>query len=365
MKLHFDLRCWHVGSGQSEEMSEELFRLLQAIDDDGSLRAAALNCKISYRHAWGLLQKWQLLLGYPLARLERGRGAVVTELGQKLLAGRKRIDVRLQPELQGLAAELTVEMNAVMESGKGTALRIAASHGLVIAMLRELTEKQQGLGLDLQFHGSLDSLRMLKAGQCDLAGFHIPSGRLGKLLLPRFRSFLNPDSYVLIRIVQRRQGIMTAPGNPRGIHALQDLQQHRVRFVNRQRNSGTRTTFDLLLDQARLDPGQITGYHSEEFTHLAVAAMVASGAADAAFGLEAAATLFKLHFIPCNWENYWLALRRVSLDSLPLNGLLTVLRSAEFTDRVAQFSGYQVIQPGSVVMPGAGLAELVADPQTR
>jgi len=362
MELHFDLR-WHGGSRQREEMTEELFRLLQAIDDGGSLRAAAHNCAISYRHAWGLLQKWQLLLGSPLARLERGRGAVVTELGKKLLAGRKRIDIRLQPELQTLAAELAVELNAVITSGKDATLHIAASHGLAIAMLGELAREQQNLSIDLHFQGSLDSLRMLKAGQCDLAGFHIPSGQLGALLLPRFRSFPNPDCYALIRIVQRRQGIMTASGNPKGIGELKDLQNPSVRFINRQRNSGTRTTLDLLLDQQRLDPIRITGYDTEEFTHLAVAAMVASGAADAAFGLEAAAARFKLHFVPCNWEHYWFALRRETLDSPAMQKLLAVLSSFDFRDRVTRFPGYRVVQSGSIVLPDTGLSQLLEAPQ--
>ncbi len=346
-------------------MTEEVFRLLQAIDDTGSLRAAAEKCGLSYRHGWGLLQKWQRLLEYPLARMERGRGAVVTELGRKLLAGRKRIAARMEPDLQRLTMELAEELDAVIDSGKPHRLRIAASHGLVIAMLGELADALQDLPLDIQIHGSLDSLRLLKAGRCEVAGFHIPNGRLGTVLLPRFRRLLNPAQHALIRVVQRRQGIMTAPGNPKGIDGLQDLQKRTVRFINRQRNSGTRTTLDLLLDEARLDPEQIIGYSAEEFTHLAVAAMVASGGADAAFGLEAAAARFKLHFIPCNWENYWFVLQREALDSQPLAGLLAVLRSKEFSERVTRFPGYRVIQPGCVVSLDAGLSELVGDPRAQ
>ena len=93
---------------------------------------------------------------------------------------------------------------------------------------------------------------------------------------------------MLIRVVQRRQGLMMAAGNPEGIESISDLAEKRVRFVNRQLPSGTRLIFDHLLEQAGIAVDQIQGYTTEEFTHLAVAAIVASGAAEAGFGIEAA-----------------------------------------------------------------------------
>lgn len=129
---------------------------------------------------------------------------------------------------------------------------------------------------------------------------------------------------------------MTAPGNPFKIGSLTDLAIKPVRFINRQRNSGTRITFDLLLEEARIDPEGINGHDSEEFTHMAIAALVASGGADCAFGIEAAANRFGLPFIPCNWENYWFAVAKEQLDTPLMSNFLALLRSSRISPKHRQ-----------------------------
>lgn len=355
MDIRFDLR-WRCGA-DAGELEPELFRLLDAIQESGSLRAAAEECAISYRHAWGLLQKWDAMFGQPLARLERGKGAALTRLGLKLLWGEKRVRARLEPHFQSLASELTAELSAAIAVGDQQALRIFASHGLAIALLRDLAQKTRNLTLDLQFHGSLESLRLLKSGRCDIAGFHLPEGALGARLAPRFRRLLDPEADALIHVVRRRQGLMTAPANPKEIHGISDLARSGVRFVNRQVGSGSRAAFDLLLEEAQVNPDQILGYNNEEFTHMAVAAIVASGGADAGLGIEAAARHFGLHFIPIAWENYWFVVRHDKLNSPVVSNFLAVLRGAAFKSQVAALAGYEAQRAGAIVpVDGAGFA---------
>ncbi|MGH8558498.1 MAG: substrate-binding domain-containing protein [Methylococcales bacterium] len=358
MDIRFDLR-WYCGHDRSEEITAELFQLLDAIHENGSLRAAAAQCALSYRHAWGLLQKWERLAGHPLVLLKRGRGAVLTLLGEKLIQAHKRILAGMEPKFSSMASELSVELNALLNSQNQTALQICASHGLAVAMLRELAQTRFQLALDLQFHGSLDSLQLLKSGRCELAGFHLPEGAAGARFLPRIRRYLNPETDALIYAARRRQGLMTAADNPYTIRDLADLTRKPVHFINRQKNSGTRTTFDFLLEDAGIEPDRIRGYYSEEFTHLAVAALVASGAADCAFGIEEAARQFNLHFIPFNWEAYWFALAKNKLQTPAVGDFLGLLRSPEFHEKVTELSGYETARAGSVVMLDSELKALL------
>lgn len=358
MDISFDLR-WYYGNDRSEEMTAGLFDLLHAIHESGSLRAAATECAVSYRHAWGLLQKWEQLIGHPLVLLERGKGAILTLLGEKLVGEHKRILARLEPNFSSLASELATELNALVKTANQTTLHICASHGLAVATLRELANTRFRLALDLQFHGSLDSLQLLKSGRCELAGFHVPEGAAGQRFLPRIRRHLNPGTDTLIYAVRRRQGLMTNADNPYEIQNLSDLTRKPVRFVNRQKNSGTRTTFDFLLEDARIDHEQIEGYYTEEFTHLAVAALVASNAVDCAFGIEEAARQFNLHFIPFNWEAYWFAVANEKLHTPNVVNFLALLRSPEFHEKVAELSGYEATRAGTVVTPDAELKALL------
>ena len=91
---------------------------------------------------------------------------------------------------------------------------------------------------------------------------------------------------------------MVAPGNPARVETLADLARPGVRFVNRQRSSGNRALLDFKLRESDIDPNSISGYDREEYTHLAVAAAVRGGRADAGLGILPAASAMGLDFIP-------------------------------------------------------------------
>ena len=77
--------AWRLEGDASEALDPRLLPLLVAVAESGSLSAAVLNCRISYRAAWGLLRDYRRRIGTPLVLLERGRGARVTPTGQRLL----------------------------------------------------------------------------------------------------------------------------------------------------------------------------------------------------------------------------------------------------------------------------------------
>jgi molybdate transport repressor ModE-like protein len=356
MEIQLDLN-WRLGHGRPERLETELFDLLNSIKERGSLQAAARENGVSYRHAWGLMQKWKALLGQPLALLERGRGATLTPIGEKLLWGQRRISARLGPDLDSLASELASELHGLMHHDPLPPLRIFASHGLAMPLLRDLLQARADVAVDLQFRGSLDSLRLFAAGKCDMAGFHLPEGTLGARLAPRFSRHLDADADQLIKVVRRRQGIVTAAGNPKGIRGVADLARTGIRFINRQPGSGTRLILDLLLEDAGIESQRVGGYNTEEFTHLAVAAMVASGAADAGFAIEPVAHQFGLNFECIATEDYWLAVRREDMVGIAQGELLALLRSPEFRSALAGMEGYDAAPAGEVhsveqVFPG-------------
>lgn len=353
---------WACNDGDRHDIPIDLFRLLQAIVDAGTLRAAADDCAMSYRHAWGMLQAWQGHFSQVLVDLKRGRGqkAQLTVFGEKLLWEYQRISARVEPELASLASELSAELMALEQSESAHNLRIAASHGLVISSLRDLAQQQnKALQLDIQFQGSLDSLRQYKAGNYDIAGFHLPEGSLGNAVLPQVKRFLNPEKDVLIYALRRQQGLMMPVDNPNNIQGLTDLIRPEIKFINRQRNSGSRITLDEMLRKENIDSHLINGYENEEFTHSAVAALIASGAADCGFGLEAAAAQFNLDFIPLNWEAYWFVLPKVKLNGSAVKHFIQLLQGDLFSQRAATLKGYETSRSGSVIMPDLDLSVLL------
>lgn len=347
---------WRFRGVGERDFDFVLLALLESLEESGKLTAAAERAGISYRHAWNLIEKWAELLGEPLVDMRRGRGTYLTTLGQRLLWAGKRVHARLAPELDSLAAELATALNESL-SPSALALRAHASHDFVIARMRDLLG-QSGIRLDLQYRGSFDALASLRRGDCDIAGFHVAEGRFGERMAAQYREWLGPDDCRVIRLFTRSQGLVVARGNPKAIRTVADLARGNVRMINRQRGSGTRALLEYLLSDASIDRTHIAGYDNEEFTHAAVAALVASGNVDVGFGIAAAAAEFRLDFVPVTTERYLLACRHSALSTPALQALLRALGSDAFRATVDSFAGYAPDRPGEV----ATLADALSSP---
>ena len=325
-----------------------LLALLAAVSAHGSISQAATECGMSYRHAWGMLREFSAQFGAELVLKVRGQGTVLSPLAEKLIWADKRISARLTPILDSLASELQQELAKVLPAPAPRALRITASHGFAIAALVAQLEAQ-GIVVDVNYRGSTDAVAALARGECELAGFHVPLGEFGAAAGAAYTQWINPKQHALIHLAYRMQGIFVAKGNPAAIAGLDDLARPGLRFVNRQNGSGTRVLLDLLLAGRGIERSAITGYASAEFTHAAVAAFVASGMADAGFGVEAAARRFNLDFIPVVREQYFLACDTRALATPMLAAVRGVMESSGFRDTLAALPGYDGARCGEVV----------------
>jgi molybdate-binding protein len=297
-----------------------------------------------------MLRRWEEAFGTPLVRLERGRGrgANLTDLGAKLIQEKQYVDDRITPILDACAAEVNNSLAGHIKSIAKPVLRVYASHGMAISYLNEQLQQDARFVTEFQTHGSLDNLKYLNNNQCQVAGFHIPLQLVDKILAPQYKHWLSPKRHLLMKVATREQGLIVRRGNPKKINTLADLGKRSVRFINRQRNSGTRTILDQLLLREGINPATISGYPNEEFTHLAVAAMVASGAADAGFGIKAVTEQFALDFIPCLQEAYVLAIDNTVADQIR-EAMEKLLTSAAMRRRINKLPGYNARGSGKYV----------------
>jgi putative molybdopterin biosynthesis protein len=195
--------------------------------------------------------------------------------------------------------------------------------------------------------GSLGGLVAVRDGLCHLAGSHLLDPATGEYTLPYVDRLLGDGPEIaVIRLVHRDQGLIVAPGNPVEITGIDDLVRPGLRYVNRQRGAGTRVLLDHELARRGLDPAQISGYSREEHTHLAIAAAVAAGRADAGMGILAAARAFGLDFIQVTLEPYDLVLRASVVDDELLAPLWTLLKRSDFQAGVEKLGGYSCAETG-------------------
>jgi len=337
---------WELTNAEGAPLPVHLVELLSAIHDTGSLAAAARQQGVSYRYAWGQLKQASEVFGQPLLRMQRGQGAQLTALGERLVWASNRIAARLGPTLDSLATELEIELEHAV-SAHGAPLRMHASHGFGVETLRRCMAAAD-LPLELKYRSPDDALSALRAGHCDVAGLHLPVGEFAPVLLAHYQDRIQTQRDHVIHLAMRRQGLILAPGNPCRIRSLHDLERPDIRMIQRQPGSGTRLLLEAMLTRYGIDPARINTCDVEELTHAAVAAYVASGLADVGFGLEPPARRYGLDFLPLASERYFFLCSEACFASTRAHALITLLQSDEFRVELSRLPGYDPGDCGKV-----------------
>jgi len=229
-------------------------------------------------------------------------------------------------------------------------LRFVGSHDPLIPWLSELLHHQRpSYRLELAFNGSLGGLIALAQGEADLAGCHLWDPQTDTYNLPYVQRLLPGKKIALIRLVNRRLGLLTAPGNPLNIKCLADLSSRKVLFINRQSGAGTRVWLDAQLQRINLAPNQIKGYTIEALTHTDIAQAISNDRANVGLGIETAALVYGLGFVPLQMEFYDLVVPASVLESEPLQTLIKLLRVEETHNMINARGGYDTSETGSIV----------------
>ncbi|MBI2771603.1 MAG: helix-turn-helix transcriptional regulator [Burkholderiales bacterium] len=325
-----------------------LMELLNAVREHGSISAAARALGLSYRHVWGELKRWETELGHSLILWEKGQAARLSEFGDKLLWAEQQAQARLAPQIEALHADLERAF-AVAFDDTAHVLTLFASHDDGLIALREQALAAQ-LHLDTRFCGSVDAISALNEGRCVMAGFHTPPRpQPGSLAQRTYQPLLQPGRHKLIGFARRWQGLMVAPGNPLALTDLRSVAAKRARFINRAIGTGTRVLLDSMLAEAKMEAAQLAGYANIEPSHGAVAQAIASGAADAGLGIEAAATARGLGFVRLAQEDYYLVCLKDALDQPPIQALLQLLQGPAWQQALARLPGYESLDSGRVL----------------
>lgn len=249
-----------------------------------------------------------------------------------------------------------------MEAGEKIQVRLYRSKNEILKTILAIGSHDLTLDLIAQFLaerdrrlasanvGSQGGLVALRRGEAHIAGSHLLDPKDGSYNISYIRQYMPGVPVKVVALVGRDQGLIVKKGNPKGIKTLKDLTRSEVQFVNRQRGAGTRVLLDYHLNLMTIPHESIAGYSQEEYTHLGVAAAIASGRADCGLGVAAAAQALDLDFVPLFQERYDLVMPKQFADDNLLAPLFDVLADARFREAVSQLKGYNVSVMGTTIL---------------
>ncbi len=252
--------------------------------------------------------------------------------------------------LEGLEAgeEVEVKLLKPKEIFDNTILAIGSHDPLIDELSDMLHSAYPNLYLSSTHVGSMGGIMAVKRGESHIAGCHLLDEETGEYNYSYMKKYFPDGGIRLVECVGRTQGIMIAKGNPLHIEKFEDLAKKGLRYVNRQKGSGTRVLTDYLIKKYNMNSDAIEGYEREETTHTSVAAQIAAGSGDAGMGIYSAAKIYDLDFVPVCTEQYDFIIPDSAWDLPRVQKLISILKSPEFAKRLETLGGYTLEHPGEV-----------------
>ncbi|MBE6775807.1 MAG: molybdopterin biosynthesis protein [Ruminococcaceae bacterium] len=274
-------------------------------------------------------------VGDTLAAVPLGRGAGV------ITSFTKADGILVVPQnSEGYEAGQQVEIKLLKDLSQiENSLIVTGSHDPLIDELSDMLKRKDSSSYITSSHvGSMGAISALKNSQAHLGCIHLLDTETGEYNESYVKKYFPEGGVRLVKGVGRVQGLMVKKGNPLGIKAFADIVKGR--YVNRQIGSGTRILCDYLLNKNGIDKAEVDGYRNEEFTHTAVAAIIAAGNADCGLGIYSAAKMYDLDFIEICVEEYDVLISEKAYGTSQVQAFLDVMKSGEFKERLMQMGGY-------------------------
>jgi len=252
---------------------------------------------------------------------------------------------------EGYAAGEEIRVRLLTEERRlKNTLVLIGSHDPLLDELADLIHRSdRSLYLSSSHVGSMGGIMAVRRGEAHAAGVHLLDAATGEYNRAYIKKYFPDGGVNLVRCVGRQQGLMLQKGNPLGLTCFADITREGVRYVNRQKGSGTRVLMEYLCDRYGVDRDRIYGYEREETTHNSVAVQIAGDSADAGMGIYSTAKLYGLDFLPVCVEEYDLLIPETAWDTVMVRQLISTLKSEGFKTRIEVMGGYTLDRPGEII----------------
>ncbi|MDR4949172.1 helix-turn-helix transcriptional regulator [Neobacillus cucumis] len=291
--------------------------------------------KVSKLTLYDLVKKGEL----PVFRVGRQMRVDANDLDHYITNHKTKRNLLLSPTVVDLPKFDTKDSNNIVISGQDLVLDILGKH----------IEKNSPYKSLRSFTGSLNSLISMYHGEGDIVSLHLFDGDTGEYNLPYIKKILVGYPVILINLLSRKAGLYVKKGNPLHLTSWTDLNRGDVKLINRERGSGARILLDEQLRISGISSKEINGYENEETNHLSVASAVSTGMADVGIGIEKAAKIVGIDFVPLIVEPYDLIIVKTPKTEGLIATVKQILSSRQFQSEITSLGDYDTTQTGKIL----------------
>jgi len=250
----------------------------------------------------------------------------------------------------GAGEKVAIELVRPKVEVDSTLVFIGSHDNILDLIANQLHRHRPSIRISSAHVGSMGGIMAIRRGEAHLAGCHLLDEETGEYNIPFLQRFLPALSLRLINLCYRQQGFIVRKNNPKNVHSFRDIAENQLIFINRQAGAGTRLLTDKILKEVNIRPAEIQGYTHEEYTHMSVAAAVASGSADTGLGILAAAKALDLDFIPVAEERYDLIIPEQFISDQKVMAVLELMVSSQaFHGEILSLGGYDLRDCGKIM----------------
>jgi putative molybdopterin biosynthesis protein len=272
--------------------------------------------------------------------LVRGAGAAMS-----LIKADGIFEIPKQSEGVEAGEEIQVKLLKPLKSIKGTLVSIG-SHDLIMDIVADKMKLSSG------HVGSMGGIMAMRRNECHISPIHLLDEDTGEYNTSYIQKYFAGRKMALIKGVKRLQGLIVQKGNPEHIKDFKDLTRENIRFINRQRGSGTRILLDYHCKKIGINVNDIKGYEREMTTHMTVSISIKTGTANVGMGIYSAARAMDLDFIPIAYEDYDFLVPYEYLEDEKMKSFIRILKSDDFRNNVLSLGGYALENTGEIQIVG-------------
>jgi putative molybdopterin biosynthesis protein len=210
--------------------------------------------------------------------------------------------------------------------------------------------RESGSGLASLPEGSESGLRRLRNREVAAAAIHLHrlDGDDENANVDAVAADSSLYDAVVISFVQREQGLLVAPGNPKKITDVNSVLKSKARLATRPQGAGAQLLLLALLKAAEADASQLPKDVPLCHTGADLAQAVREGRADCGIATRAVAVAAGVDFVPLMWERFDLVLRQRDYFLPAQQALFSFLGSAAFKNRAKALPGYDASDVGKI-----------------